>query len=160
MTRLYADQSLAVAYAAGDAVRRTPPTGEARQRCWGWICFAVAALCATQASALDLPSGQSVELHEVVVEEISGQTAARFRFIAPAIARDGGTVRFTDAELDMAELCEAVALPYIEEHGLPAQSIVISLADREVEFGSSDPDATQFFDAFRVEGSTCIWEAF
>jgi hypothetical protein len=109
---------------------------------------------------LDLPSGQSVRLHEVVVEEISGQTAARFRFIAPAIARDGGTVRFTDAELDMEMLCEAVALPYIAEHALAAQSVVISLADREVEFGSSNPDVTQFFDAFSVRDNTCIWEAF
>lgn len=143
-----------------DIVRQTPPAGGAWQRSRGCLYFAVAAFGATLVNALELPSGQSVELHEVVVEEFSGQTVARFRFIAPAIARTGGTVRFTDAELDMAELCEAVALPYVADHAVPAQSVVISLSDRVVEFGSSDPDATQFFDAFRVENSTCIWEGF
>ena len=146
--------------AGDDVARRTPPAGGAWQRGRACIFSAVAALCATQVNALELPSGQTVELHEVVVEEFSGQTVARFRFIAPAIARTGGTVRFTDAELDMAELCEAVALPYVADHAVPAQSVVISLSDRVVEFGSSDPDATQFFDAFRVENSTCIWEGF
>ncbi|MEP2030949.1 MAG: DUF6497 family protein [Paracoccaceae bacterium] len=120
----------------------------------------IASLNATPAIALELPSGQSVKLHEVVVEEISGQTTARFRFIAPAIARDGGTVHFTDAELDMVKLCEVVALPYIAEQEVSAQSVIISLSDREVEFGSSDPDATQFFDAYSIKDSTCIWEAF
>jgi hypothetical protein len=29
-----------------------------------------------------------------------------------------------------------------------------------VPFGEPAPDATQFFEAYRVEGDTCIWEAF
>ena len=125
-----------------------------------WMACAMAFLSSTPVSALDLPSGQSVELHEVIVEGTGAQSIARFRFIAPSIARDGGTVRFTDAELDMARLCEIVALPYITENAVPAQTAIISLSDRVVEFGAADPDATQFFDAFDVKDSACIWEGF
>ena len=41
----------------------------------------------------------------------------------------------------------------------PSQ-IVISLSDRAVPFGEADPEATQFFEAYRVEGGACIWEMF
>lgn len=128
------------------------PRGTGRMAC------ALALLGPTHADALDLPSGQSVELHEVIVEGTGEQSIARFRFIAPSIARDGGTVRFTDAELDMARLCEVVALPYITEHAVPTRTAIISLSDRVVEFGAADPDATQFFDAFDVRDNICIWE--
>ena len=53
-----------------------------------------------------------------------------------------------------------MALPYIAEHGLEADKIVISLADREVAFGASDPAATQYFDQFSIENGDCIWEVF
>ena len=34
------------------------------------------------------------------------------------------------------------------------------LLSRAVPFGEAAPDATQFFEAYRVEGDACIWEAF
>jgi hypothetical protein len=80
-----------------------------------------------------LPSGQNVELHEVIVEQVNGQTIARFRFIAPEISRTTGTVHFTDAEPDMVKFCVKL-LPC---HTLPnnevsaPESVVISLADRD-----------------------------
>ena len=42
-------------------------------------------------------------------------------------------------------------------HPQPEQ-IVISLMDRLVDFGATNPDATQFFEAYRIEDGTCIWE--
>ncbi|MDH5531341.1 MAG: DUF6497 family protein, partial [Paracoccaceae bacterium] len=33
-------------------------------------------------------------------------------------------------------------------------------SDRVVPFGESDPEATQYFEAFSIADGTCIWEAF
>ena len=68
------------------------------------------------------------------------------------------TVTFEQAEPDFPRLCEAFAIPYIAEYQLEGDVIVISLADRATEFGANDPDATQFFEAFRPDGATCVWE--
>ncbi len=116
------------------------------------ICFATPAL------AFDVPSGQPVELQEVLVDDLGAEIWLRFRFVAPQIARVGGTVTSGDAAPDMAYLCEAVAVPYIAEYSLTGQVIVVSLADRATEFGAMDPDATQFFEAFRLSDGICIWE--
>ena len=111
-------------------------------------------------AAFDLPSGLEVSLTEVLVDQVGGETWLRFRFIVPAIARGEGAVTYADAEGDMAQLCSDLALPYLSEHQLKAEIVVISFSDRPVEFGVADPEATQFFDAFRVSDGTCVWEAF
>jgi hypothetical protein len=117
-------------------------------------------LLASSANAQDVPSGQTITLHEVLIDKVNAQNWLRFRFIAPQIARDGGDITFAQAEPDMAHLCQATAVPYMAEYDLRADMIVISMSDQIVEFGETNPDATQFFDAFRVENETCIWEAF
>jgi hypothetical protein len=38
--------------------------------------------------------------------------------------------------------------------------VIVSLADRESEFGIYDEAVTQVFEAYRVEGGRCIWEMF
>lgn len=119
----------------------------------------LASASAAPALAIDVPSGQPVELQEVLVDDLgNNQTWLRFRFIAPQIARDGGTVDYETAAPDMAHLCQSLALPYMAEYALEGQMIVISLADRATEFGVADPDATQFFEAFRPVDNACIWE--
>lgn len=115
-------------------------------------------LAATPALAIDVPSGQPVELREVLVDDLGDEVWLRFRFIAPEIAREGGSITYATAEPDFMHLCETLALPYIAEYALSGDVIVISLADRDTEFGLPDPDATQFFEAFRPVDNTCIWE--
>ncbi|MEP5730745.1 MAG: DUF6497 family protein [Sulfitobacter sp.] len=115
-------------------------------------------LAAGPALALDVPSGQKVDLQEVLVDQIGDETWVRFRFVTPQISRDGGDVDYDASTLDMTHLCEALALPYAAEYELGGDVIVISFADRETEFGVADPDATQFFEAFRAVDNTCIWE--
>ena len=115
-------------------------------------------LAATTAQAVDVPSGQPVELQEVLVDQVSGETWLRFRFIAPQIARDTGAIDSVQAGPDMAFLCEAVAAPYIAQYELAGDVIVISMSDRRAEFGAADPDMTQFFELFRLNNNTCIWE--
>ncbi|MGQ0610125.1 MAG: DUF6497 family protein [Paracoccaceae bacterium] len=110
---------------------------------------------------IEVPSGQEMRLQEVVWNAPGPDGAAvRFRFVAPAIARDGGGVSFEAAATDMLHLCQTLALPRIAEAAEMQGQIIISLADREVAFGASDPQATQYFEAYRVENGSCIWEAF
>lgn len=120
--------------------------------------LALLALIATPVIALDVPSGQPVELHEVLIDDLGDETWLRFRFIAPRISREAGEIDYEAAAGDMAHLCQSLALTYIADFELEGDVIVVSLADRPVEFGTPDPEATQFFEAFRPVDNTCIWE--
>ncbi|SEJ53758.1 hypothetical protein SAMN05444007_105168 [Cribrihabitans marinus] len=122
------------------------------------VCAALLAAAPLSASeALDVPSGQPVHLDEILSDENPGALWLRFRFRAPKI---GGTTDYDSASRDMEYLCRTLVVPYAELHGLKPARVVISLSDRTVPFGQSDPDATQFFEAFRLEDATCIWEEF
>lgn len=117
-------------------------------------------LAATPALAINVPSGQPLELQEVLVDRQDTQTWLRFRFVAPQIARDTGALDYADTVPDFLHLCDALAVPYMADYQLTGDMIVISLADRATEFGAPDPDVTQFFEAFRIRDGACIWEEF
>lgn len=123
-------------------------------RCKIAVC---AAFLSTGAVASDVtPSGLSVMLHEVLFTD----AAARFRFIAPEVARESGTVSYADIADDFVFLCSQTAVPALQKAQREVDEIVISIADRVTEFGHADPNATQFFEAFTVENATCIWKEF
>lgn len=107
------------------------------------------------------PSGQAISFLETVQSAPGpGGLTVRFRFIAPGIAKAGGSVDAEAAQADMLWLCDSYAVPRLPQGGpVPAQ-IVISLSDRAVPFGETAPDATQFFEAYRVEDGHCVWEPF
>lgn len=112
-----------------------------------------------------VPSGQQVLLSEVLLDDSAGALWARFRFVAPQISNQGDSddpakMDYESSAGDMDHLCESLALDYLRQHAVSPQMVVISFADRPVEFGSSDAEATQFFEAYRPEGERCIWEAF
>lgn len=128
--------------------------------------LSLAALMAAAGPALGqegiaVPSGQAVTFVEAILG-VPGEAGLtlRFRFLAPSIARVGGTVDAETAFADMQALCDGFALPRIAAGGPQPAQIVISLMDREVPFGAPAPEATQFFEAFRPEGATCLWEPF
>lgn len=114
------------------------------------------------AQSIAVPSGQPVTLFEVVAEDQVdlGQVWARFRFLAPQIARGTGTLSFEQAEADMLHLCQTVALPALAADTRQFDLVLVSLSDREVPFGAIDPEATQFFEGYRPEEATCILEEF
>ena len=145
----------------GEKTQRTAaPEGGARTRIWEWVrgCVVITAFATTTVAAQDVPSGQSVMLDEVLVDQVGAEAWLRFRFLAPDIGTRG--VTYTEAEDDFAVLCDAVARPYLVAFDLAADVVVISLMDRPVPFGQSDPDATQFFETFRIEDDTCVWQEF
>lgn len=128
---------------------------------FGFCVFTVLMGHADPLRAMNLPSGVDTELHEVLVERIGDDTWVRFRFLAPEIDPDlSSAPAFPDLEQDFSHMCRTFVLPYLEAHSLNADRVVISLADREVEFGVTDPDATQYFEQFRIESGECRWEAF
>lgn len=106
------------------------------------------------------PSGQSLTLSEVLLDDAPGAMWVRFRFVAPQIARDGGSVDAGMVSGDMDYLCHALALPYLDHHRIEAARVVISLSDRVVAFGQTLPAATQFFETYTPENGNCIWEEF
>lgn len=110
---------------------------------------------------LDLPSGQRVTLLETIWNTAGPDgLVTRFRFLAPQINPATGTVGYETAAADIAWICQNFALSRATEFGPLPRQIIVSLEDREVAFGSTDPEATQFFEAFRIEGDSCIWEVF
>lgn len=119
----------------------------------------MAAAAATPLAAEDivLPSGRTVTLAETL-RDTAGPTGLtdRFRFLAPWIAG----IAYEEIATDTQWLCDTIALPRVEGSTPPPAQIVVSLSDREVAFGASDPDATQFFEAFTVTDGSCIVELF
>ena len=113
------------------------------------------------AGAIKVPSGQVVTLLDVITN-VPGPDglAARFRFLAPAVARAGGTVDAEVAGKDMDWLCQNFALDRIANIGPQPGQIIISLADMDVPFGESHPEATQFFNAYDIADGTCQWAMF
>lgn len=112
---------------------------------------------APAASAITVPSGQPVTLSEVLLDTAPGALWARFRFVAPQIAEQT-TQEASATDIDF--LCAKLAVPYLTHHALAPDRVVISLADRDLPFGSAAPEATQFFETYRVDDGVCVWEGF
>lgn len=114
-----------------------------------------------QGETIPVPSGQEITLLDVIWN-VPGPVgmATRFRFLAPGIARSGGSVGFDLAQADMLDLCQNFALPRVSGSVPTPSQIIISLSDRAVPFGQSDAEATQFFEAYAIEDDACIWEVF
>lgn len=111
---------------------------------------------------IPVPSGQSVTRIETIwnVQGPDG-AAVRFRFLAPAIAREGGTIDAQAAQDDMLALCRSQALDQVRALGDAAPGeIIISLSDRPLPFGETHPEATQYFGSFVLEDGDCVWSLF
>ena len=110
---------------------------------------------------IEVPSGQKVTLLDVIMNVPGPEgLAARFRFLAPGIARDGGGVDAEAAAGDMDFLCQSYALDRISNLGpVPAQ-IIISMSDVDVPFGETRPEATQFFNSYSIAEGVCVWDVY
>ncbi len=122
-----------------------------------------AATLATPALAqpVAVPSGQPVEFVEVIrdVRSVRG-LSWRFRFVAREIDRNSGSVTFESAALDMDHLCQNFAIQRLPIIGARPGEIVISFSSAPLEFGEVNPEITQFFEVYSVQGDKCVWEGF
>ncbi|MET4101265.1 hypothetical protein ABIE58_000682 [Roseovarius sp. MBR-78] len=121
--------------------------------------LAQAPAAAAQEEALRLPSGLEARLYEVLTDRPAGAGLIyRFRYVAQGFA--AGADRLDAIAADLAWLCEEHALARIANTGPQPGQVVISLADREAEFGVYDGAVAEVFEAYRIEGDRCIWEMF
>ena len=120
--------------------------------------LAAAGSCDTADSdALSVPSGREVHLIDVITNAPGPEGAsARYRFLVPGLVQDD----LPAALEDMAALCVSYALPRIEGTVPQPQQIIISFSAEDVPFGEAAPDVVQFFEAYRPDVDTCIWEQF
>lgn len=131
----------------------------------GFVALGGAFACATTVAGQEearpvpsVPSGLDVTLQDHLLDDLGSLGVfARFRFVVPGIAQGAG---FGQVESDFPILCRDYAVPALSDAAVSPERIVISYASAPVEFGAYDPDIVQFFEAFRVEGDTCIWEGF
>lgn len=105
-----------------------------------------------------VPSGNQLTLQEVIFETRQDNSrVARYRYVMPAIAQG---IAFKDVESDFAVLCDGFIVKALREKSKTVDQVIVSLSDRETEFGVTSAQAIQYFEAFRLENDTCIWEAF
>ncbi len=125
----------------------------------GAVATALCAPVGAQEIAVEVPSGQPVTLFEILYEDTAQGRLARFRYLAPEIGTDA-VPTFDAVQSDLAHLCANHVVPTLSETAQTADRVVVSLSDRRVPFGQADAEATQMFEAFRLENGLCIWEMF
>ncbi|MDX5382589.1 MAG: DUF6497 family protein [Rhodobacterales bacterium] len=109
-------------------------------------------------TGVQLPSGLEAGLMEGFVEvQPDGERWARFRYVMPALA---GSADFELVQQDFVVLCEAQALPMLSDAGEQVSQVIVSLMDKPLEFGQSDPGTVQYFETFAIRDGRCIWEEF
>lgn len=141
----------------------TPPTrrvGERRPRRGTAPALGlILAASFSQAEPITVPSGQEVSFVDQVIEVQPGdETWLIRRYLAPAIARDGGSITYDQAAGDLDHLCDSEGLAAIPESDAEIDQIVITLMDRIVERGATDPAATLFIGAYLPSNEGCIWQ--
>lgn len=102
-------------------------------------------LLAIMAQTLGAPSGTDLRLFDT---RLAGGTA-HLRFLAPK------PLHFDAVEVDFLWACET-----LRDTVPGASEVVVVIADTPVDFGSYDPDATQFFELFDIGPEGCEWRAF
>ena len=111
--------------------------------------------------AFVVPSGQTVTLHEVILDQPSPDLATyRFRYLAPAIARSGGSMSFEASIGDMQQLCDSYAVAQLTMPLPRAVQVIIALSDVALPFGETNSAATQFFMAFTVKDGVCVLDPY
>lgn len=126
--------------------------GQGDQKLW-------LAAAETAKETFAVPSGQAVTLQDIFWDE--GDTLIlRVRFLAPQIARAGGTIDYETATKDMKHLCDTYIAPQIEASVDKPDQVIMSLSDIAVPFGEANPEATQFFEVYSLQNGACIWEVY
>ena len=121
--------------------------------------FAGVAMADDTPEYMAVPSGYEYYLHEAIFETRQDNSlVARFRYVMPIIGQEA--VTFDDVEFDFLFLCETQALRSLKKEQKDVDQVIVSLSDRETDFGSTTSVATQFFEAYSIKNGSCIWEGF
>ncbi len=118
----------------------------------------VGALNAFAQMAVTVPSGQSVTLFEKRVD--LDDNIVRLRFVAPDLASPLTRPSFEAIGADLEALCIEFALKELLQDAPAPSQIVVSLSAEPIEFGVSNTEVEQVFEAFSVQNGTCMLEMF
>lgn len=123
---------------------------------WFHACLlAILPTLTAAAGEIPVPSGQPLSFLEFISE--NDGALVRFRFLAPQI---GVAYEYTDVFSDFQAVCDAQVVPALDANALTPTQIVLSMSAVDIPFGEDNPDVLQFFEIFRPENGTCIWEEF
>ncbi|HEY6918301.1 MAG TPA: DUF6497 family protein, partial [Tabrizicola sp.] len=112
---------------------------------------------AAEGAKVEVPSGRELSLIDVITNAPGpAGAAARFRFLAPGLT----TADVEGSIADMQVVCDSFARGRTEGMVPEPQQIIITFMSAAVPFGEPAPDVVQFFESFRIENDTCVWEAF
>ncbi len=109
---------------------------------------------------LSVPSAQSLSKIEFLYEPHpeDGENWLVLRFLAPGISRETGTVSREESRPDMDYICANIGLKVATDMGGNIDLIMVSLVDKNIKRGESNPDVTQYFTLYRIADSKCVWE--
>jgi hypothetical protein len=119
------------------------------------LCAASVLAAETIVDNIPVPSGQALSFIEFI-SEAEGETV-RFRFLTPDI---GTAFDYIDVAADFQMVCDDLVLPVLDANALAPRQIVLSMSVVDIPFGEDHPDVLQFFEIFKPENGTCIWEEF
>ena len=122
--------------------------------------LSLAGVAMAETFGLAVPSGQPVDRLDQLVEHQQNpqETWLVLRYLAPQIARAGGTVDYDVALTDMDSLCVSDGLAARSRAAEPIDQIVIILLDRPLARGETDPDSTKFIAAYEPTNGGCDWQ--
>lgn len=103
-----------------------------------------------------VPSGQKVQLMEMLEEAGQDGPTRRYRFVAPGL----GEIAFEDAARDMDHLCAEFGVREAADAELALHRVIVSLSEQPIAFGATDASITQYFEVYSVEGGQCHIELF
>lgn len=108
--------------------------------------------------ATTLPSGlDAAPFDQIVEQQAGGETWLILRFLSPRIGLDAGKLGYEDVAGDLDLLCETHGLGAAKQVG-EIDQLVITLMDRPVARGDSDPEATMFMGAYVPTEGGCVWQ--
>jgi hypothetical protein len=97
-------------------------------------------------------------LWQVLWERVGGQgTQAVLRVIVPGAAEPGYADMVQD---DLDWLCETHAAPLSALPAARSDEVVVTIMDRPVPRGATDPEARQFFGVYAMRDGACVPEGF
>lgn len=121
-------------------------------------CLVPASRATAQESVFRMPSGLEVTYHDSILEQqVDGQVWLTLRFVSPHIGRDEGELGYEQVATDIDALCEMEGLRAAAETG-GVDQVLITLMDRSIERGVTDPDATMFIGAYQPTEGGCVWQ--
>lgn len=108
----------------------------------------------------DAPAEMATDAPAEVATDAATEEAADAMLDQPALPTAPDVLVQDAVHGDIVWLCENWVLPRIASPAPRPTQIIISLSDKELPFGTYDPDALQIFEAFRLPAGrdTCEWE--